>query len=618
MNKLNFAINCLKILVFGILFICISNNSFAATCSTNLPPISNNDDLIIPYIKNIFSMQNCDDNDVMTVQTEAENGTQNITVKLGNNVFINIIEDPKNKNKYLVSSSSSQVQDNYIIQDLLLFPKVYDKLLCLSYPTIEGSMPLICKPYNVSNDNANNDPAKSQDPCYSGKYSMYSVNFSGRVVHCIKDTLDGVFFNTSLSTSSIANFSDFQHSLQQAIFAALLLYIIFFGIKLILEPSQASSALFAKFVLKFIIVLYFTIGLNVAYWNGDQKIENGFIKQGLPFFTSMSWSLASVVLDSSDPGGLCNFSKVEYKPGMEFYRLWDSIDCRLFTYLGVTGPDILPHKNYLPKLFEGKYALKFLMVLCGLFLAGNVFFFIAAIIFLTFFLSLIIFFISTFCVYLITLYVMAYISPIFIPMVLFEKTKGYFDAWLKICISCALQPAILASFIALMLGLYDEILYEDCLFVPDGGYSEIVKNFDFASNISDDCKKSFGYKMVQYYSGEGWDTQNLLIIKVNYLQDTFNATEKMIYVMFFCVVTYFFSQSLTAFAASITGGPNVGGVSVGPMALVDYLTRKLEKKPPAEEDKKELSKDKLENNKELSKDKLENNKESSEGGGLNK
>ena len=100
---------------------------------------------------------------------------------------------------------------------------------------------------------------------------------------------------------------------------------------------------------------------------------------------------------------------------------------------------------------------------------------------------------------------MTYISPIFIPMALFTRTKAYFDAWLKICISCAIQPAVMAGFIALLLTMYDSAIYKNCEFMRyDYNYDSDVKFATFELRLPktdvDQCKNSVGYKMLQYYS----------------------------------------------------------------------------------------------------------------------
>ena len=79
----------------------------------------------------------------------------------------------------------------------------------------------------------------------------------------------------------------------------------------------------------------------------------------------MSFSLANFIFNSSENLGLCDFSSVAYTQGKEFYKLWDSIDCRLFTYLGLDGQN----KN----LFNA---------MLGMSLNGNILFLIASIVFI--------------------------------------------------------------------------------------------------------------------------------------------------------------------------------------------------------------------------------------------
>ena len=51
--------------------------------------------------------------------------------------------------------------------------------------------------------------------------------------------------------------------------------------------------------------------------------------------------------------------------------------------------------------------------------------------------------------------VMMMVSPLFIPMVLFQSTKVYFDKWVKLIISFALQPIIILVFVALTISAVD-------------------------------------------------------------------------------------------------------------------------------------------------------------------
>lgn len=50
---------------------------------------------------------------------------------------------------------------------------------------------------------------------------------------------------------------------------------------------------------------------------------------------------------------------------------------------------------------------------------------------------------------------MVIVSPIFIPLILFKTTKQYFDKWLKVTFSFALQPVIMLAFVVFSLSAID-------------------------------------------------------------------------------------------------------------------------------------------------------------------
>ena len=56
---------------------------------------------------------------------------------------------------------------------------------------------------------------------------------------------------------------------------------------------------------------------------------------------------------------------------------------------------------------------------------------------------------------LIGIAILVFISPLFIPMVLFEPTKKYFQGWLDAMIAFAMYPVVLFGFLALMLVTMD-------------------------------------------------------------------------------------------------------------------------------------------------------------------
>jgi len=60
---------------------------------------------------------------------------------------------------------------------------------------------------------------------------------------------------------------------------------------------------------------------------------------------------------------------------------------------------------------------------------------------------------------LIGLTFMIMLGPIFIPLVIFKVTKGYFDKWLNIIVSFALQPVIMFAYVALMIIAFDKAIF---------------------------------------------------------------------------------------------------------------------------------------------------------------
>ena len=238
--------------------------------------------------------------------------------------------------------------------------------------------------------------------------------------------------------------------------------------------------------------------------------------------------------------------------------------------------------NEAPDALRKVGGFRFLTVMFGLLLSGQIIIVASGIIFSVIFVSIILYFITHYLVCLVTIYVMTYISPIFIPMVLFTRTKAYFDAWLKICISCAVQPAVVAGFIALLLTMYDSAIYKNCEFMRhDYTYSSDVQFSTFELRLpnanTDDCKNSAGYKLLRYYSGEGWEKHLLSLFPIkSIVVDVVSLLVDLLYVLIFSIIFYYFSKSISQFAAELTGGPIMDSVTASPTKIVDMVKKGAE------------------------------------------
>ncbi|WP_316354066.1 TrbL/VirB6 family protein [Candidatus Trichorickettsia mobilis] len=424
-------------------------------------------------------------------------------------------------------------------------------------------------------------------------------------VSCLKETLDKVFFQyntckpgTKVTLTSLSPFATFQEALKTSIRAALIIYVIFYGFKVVLNHEYANLDKVAMFILKFLFISYFAVGLGPAFFKeGKLTTKNGMVEFALPFLTSATSDFAYIVFSSGGSKGLCEFDQSKYEKGYKYFALWDAIDCRIGYYLGMqllynmsTVLDSLSGSNSSSgdsgnaiqlgssgkdgtKALKTVGGLTFFAVMFGFFMAGNIIIVICGLVFVIIFTSIMLQFITSYLVCLITLYVMAYISPIFITMALFERTKSYFDSWLKVTLSCALQPAVLAGFVALLLTMYDSAIYKNCQFKRHD-YTVSGVNFSTfelrepAGNPTE-CRDSAGYKLLKHYIGQGWEKYNVILFPIYSIRDIFGLLVNMVYVFVFTYIFYHFSKSFSQFAADITGGPIMDSVTASPQKVVD-------------------------------------------------
>jgi len=235
---------------------------------------------------------------------------------------------------------------------------------------------------------------------------------------------------------------------------------------------------------------------------------------------------------------------------------------------------------------EGIEALKkpgmltFFVVMFGFFMAGNIIIVLCGMIFGIIFLSVIFYFLNVYLVSMVTLYVMVYISPIFVPMLLFERTKGYFDAWTKIIVSCALQPAVVGGFVALLLTMYDSIFFGNCEYLRHDYNSSGINfsTFELREPASEPekCINSTGYKLIKFYLGQGWEKKTLLIFEITTLSDFLDLALSMVYMVVYVFIFYFAIQSVNEFISDLTSGPNMSSVVVSPTALMEKAKQAAE------------------------------------------
>ena len=486
--------------------------------------------------------------------------------------------------------------------------------LCAQFWTLMGYQTIGCKYLPDCSVFATTSNCYVAQSCSSRAYqnSYALVPMTAMIIQCIKDSLALLFVNTnpcggtvvasdgSTSVSSgytTAYFPDFQVAMRQVIKVAITLYFILFGIKMCLGAELPSKGEFFVFGAKYILVLYFSVGITTTtYKNGHSSTtyHDGISTYMLPLFQNGATDLANIVYTAGGVRGLCDYSTKTYASGYEYLSLFDSMDCRVLYYLGL---DLSRLANIGYMGIDDGIAMLGAPMIAGLIMPAifsfQIVFAVFLIIFAVFMLSVIIYFVNLLVLCTIGAALLIYMSPIFVPMALFAPTKSYFDGWLKLLTSFALQPMVVASYMALMLTIFDNAMFGDCSFINQQlefnvgtASSPITKEIPYfmlcdpwtttcaygTDTSLTKCTQTIGYQMNPMQSGSSLtQTFTALFFDLTILNPSVvgNMLSSLITLCLFAFLFYKFAEVLSQFTAELTGGINVGAIAGNPMALVD-------------------------------------------------
>ena len=321
------------------------------------------------------------------------------------------------------------------------------------------------------------------------------TNFSAPIVQCFKETMKNIFTNTAghsrCLNGSFGNskneckdsydgdsyftdgnfiwkkgnkvkenslFEMLQKRLKMIITAVLVISVTFFGFKILLGKLDLSNKKeILVYIIKIAFVIYF---VNGAAWKDIffDGIYNGSSEISKIFFTIRSSSETDNQCNFGsqyDKEGLKKVSTVSYPKGSEYLMVWDTLDCKIMQYL-----------NYGPGFTTTTVVL---LIIAAFFTGG-----IGLIIALSVFIMAICLIVATiramhiFISSAIAIIIYIFVSPIIIPLVLFEKTKNIFDAWLTQLMSFSLSPIVLFAYLAIFISLSEDIMYGGAKGFKDG------------------------------------------------------------------------------------------------------------------------------------------------------
>lgn len=322
----------------------------------------------------------------------------------------------------------------------------------------------------VGYDNAGCFSSYVSEACYNqaGSKSLAPIPVTSMIVQCIKESLDNLVAGKG-SPNGESFISVAQKRLKNTVTAVLVLALVLFSIKAMSGGVQRPQEMY-MLIIKFALVIYFTTGNTMSHYYGE--------------LTRLSNGLSEIVLKASSESkskGICNYKANDYKYSTGNYSYlapWDRLDCRILFYLGA------PLDGIGGKIGTGGVAT--LAVLLGaapvllvagsvigiIFAGGQILIALVAIFMAILLMMVILWLCYVFILSLVALSVIIILSPLFIPMVLFQHTKGYFDGWVKELITYSLYPVILFAFLSFMFIACDKIYYNKLNFEPDNSYEE--------------------------------------------------------------------------------------------------------------------------------------------------
>jgi type IV secretion system protein VirB6 len=458
--------------------------------------------------------------------------------------------------------------------------------LCVQVKTIIGWLTLGCKyKYNKQESIFKISSCLAGSACANDtpKHSKSILPITGVAVECMKDAIIKIFVDGCAESEDNANVSNyinlfpkFQENMHTVVLIVVTLYVIIFGIQIVLGNEAPKNSEIFMFIIKIVLVIYFSVGFKPGDTSKDiQTSSNGALAIILPGFEAITSTLSSFMGSSagnsscSNNGTLCYYDPDSYDAGYSYLALWDAFDCRMAYYLGFISSD---NRNG-----GGDAVGSVIPIMFGagilLWLVNLLIFAVLCFLFTIFIVSIVVYVINFYIIALIALVIVAYFAPIFVPMSLFKFTKGMFDSWLSLLFSLALQPVVVVAFVLLMMSVFDSIMFDTCCWEKHGNLWQIAD-----SSFSDNrCIYSAGYLMYFDFTNILKGPVDIIVAKVPGGFFDPRVLVPVFMMLLVCFLFYSFAQKISGFAAEVVGGPDLGKLTViGPTLLFDMLVNQAE------------------------------------------
>lgn len=409
---------------------------------------------------------------------------------------------------------------NFTKTPIILTSCIIDKAVCIYVTGLFPSDLVVkagCVTHKASAEQVKPDRRKSPGypgSCYADTNRIASQTYFsvfGRAADCFQSVFEYMMFNR-IGTDPLSNmksYSQFSAGMRNVVIVALVIYAVLFGIKIVSSPERQKFKDFMSFFLKMALVSYFSVGFNTSSnvnFNGIKDVVVPTLIGQIGRLTYVATSATHRLVDNKKSYGLCEFNLAKYDHTRLVYASFDPIDCRLTNYLGsfidLLNPTNIDPLNQVNAVFGNEILAKIILaipILVWKVFIINLPITIALIIFIAAFISVVMHYVVCHILCIMFVLFLLYFAPIMVPLVLFQGARQYFDAWLRLLISFALQPIILIIIIAIIMSLSDNALFRGCTFerieknTPSLGRTIYTFKPDNSSRDGEhECKHSIG------------------------------------------------------------------------------------------------------------------------------
>lgn len=239
--------------------------------------------------------------------------------------------------------------------------------------------------------------------------------------------------------------------------AILVLSVILYGYNIILFRKGATPEEILKYVLTLTLVIYFSLSSN---W------INSVFNSIYSIYNKVSEFAVDILAEDKEKynydnpkysgcfffNGLYVDNKYDTYKDRKYLAVFDTFDCKLSRYFGyysnnIANPPII--SIFIMGIFTA--GLSILTMLPFILLFVSILFFVVRIAYI-------------FVVNSLTITILLFMTPIFIPMVLFERTKGFFQSWLKKILQNVMSPLFIFMALSLFFVIFDKYFIADATF----------------------------------------------------------------------------------------------------------------------------------------------------------